>query len=178
MNRAEIPYIFIVTGAESTGKTTLTKSLATHFNTLHYDEYARNYIASIKRNYNYHDLEIIARKQISQYIEAINSGHKIVFFDTWLIITKVWFKVVYKGAPEWLDETIRAAQISGIILNDINIAWEPDPLRENGGEKRAALHNTYIKEIEGYKFDYYLNSGLGKSRLENAIDYIKSKIKV
>ena len=46
----------IVTGAESTGKTTLCKQLAKHFNSTFILEYAREYISNLNRKYKKTDL--------------------------------------------------------------------------------------------------------------------------
>ena len=168
------PKIIVVTGAESTGKSILVRQLAKHLNAPFYPEYAREYISELKRPYLFSDIEAIAKKQLEQYHEALLLNSKIVFFDTWLIITKVWFEVVYKTCPEWINETLRNAVIAGFILNEPDIPWEPDPLRENGGEKRYLLHNIYQNNLTNFRFKYHLNNGLGIIRLENAINTIKT----
>ena len=43
----------------------------------------------------FEDVEAIAAKQIEQYHQTENTTCPIFFFDTWLIITKVWFEWVY-----------------------------------------------------------------------------------
>ncbi|MBN1820595.1 MAG: ATP-binding protein [Prolixibacteraceae bacterium] len=169
------PHIFIITGAESTGKSLLTKQLADYFNVTYFPEFARDYILSLNRKYTLPDVELIAKKQKEQFLEAYNSNNKIFFFDTWLIITKVWFEVVFNQSPKWISEAIKNANITGFILNDIDIPWEPDPVRENGGESRIILHNLYIKNLKEFQFDYYINKGLGKIRFENAVKYIERK---
>ncbi|NQU85027.1 MAG: ATP-binding protein [Mariniphaga sp.] len=170
------PYIIAVTGAESTGKSILTQQLAKHFNAPFYSEFAREYISGLNRQYNISDVEFIAKKQIEQYNEAINSNHKLIFFDTWLLITKVWFEVVFSKAPDWIESNIKNSKISGFILNDIDIPWEPDPVRENGGENRIILHNKYLKNLEKSNFNFYLNSGFNSKRINNAIKFVTSII--
>jgi len=175
MNKKQT-HIIVITGAESTGKSILAKQLAQHFHAPHYAEYAREYIASLNRKYGWEDVEHIARKQVDQYYESIHSGYPLVFCDTWLIITKIWFKFAFHTIPEWIDEFIKTAEITGFILNDIDIPWEPDPLRENGGEKRVILHTLYKQELEKYGFPFFVNSGSGKKRLKNAVQYIEKNL--
>ena len=45
----------ILTGPESSGKTTLCEKLSDHFKTTCNKEYARKYINTLNRNYNYFD---------------------------------------------------------------------------------------------------------------------------
>ena len=101
------------------------------------------------------------------------SQHKIVFFDTWLIITKVWFEMVFDSCPEWINNFIKTAQITGFILNDIDLPWIADPLRENGGGKRKELHSIYQKYLNEFNFRYVLNNGIGESRFKNAVRLIE-----
>jgi NadR type nicotinamide-nucleotide adenylyltransferase len=158
----------VITGAESTGKSTLTEALATHFHTKWIPEFSRTYIEKLQRNYTYSDIEIIARHQITEE-KDINPELKLVFFDTWLIITKVWFEFVFGKSPYWIHEYILQCNIDLFLVCDIDIPWVSDPVRENGGENRLILHNIYIDQIKNYGFNYQLVSGVDEVRLKNAV---------
>jgi len=168
-----IPKIIVITGAESTGKTVLAEQLANYYQVPFYPEYAREYISGLDRDYTFQDIETIAKKQVEQYNEAVGLPHQFVFFDTWLIITKVWFEVVYKTCPEWVVNKIRLAKIAGFILNDLDIPWIPDPVRENGGENRSKLQKIYRQNLDFFGFKYQVNNGIGKDRLNNAVRIIE-----
>ena len=56
----------VITGAESTGKTTLTNELAKYYNSSYVNEYARTYVEKLSRPYNYNDIEEIAKHQVRQ----------------------------------------------------------------------------------------------------------------
>ena len=170
LKRKNTTYI-VVTGAESTGKTILTSSLAKHYKSLWVPEYARIYIESLKYHYTYIDVENIAKKQIGNYNE-IPANEKIVFLDTWLIITKVWFREVFGRYPKWLDEAILKLPVDLYLICNTDIEWEYDPVRENG-ERRDYLMNEYIKEIELTGTPYVIISGKNKSRIENAISEVE-----
>ena len=63
-----------ILGPESTGKSSLAKSLAEHFNTDWVPEYAREYVENLAGTYTYEDVCTIAKKQIEQEIKyKINS---------------------------------------------------------------------------------------------------------
>ena len=63
----------VVIGPESTGKTTLCKQLANHFNTLFVEEYAREYLLTNGKEYTHEDLIKIAAGQIKKEEDAINN---------------------------------------------------------------------------------------------------------
>lgn len=163
----------VITGAECTGKTTITHQLAQHFKTLYIPEYAREYVENLNRPYTYNDIEKIAFKQIQQEKEFVKKANAILFYDTYLIITKVWFLVVYKKCPDWLLKAISKSKIDLFLVCDTDILWEPDPVRENGGERRNELFQIYINELKSYRFNYKIVSGLGENRLRNAIRLIQ-----
>jgi len=165
--------IVVVTGAESTGKSELTKWLAHKYKVPFIPEYARVYMETLGRKYNYSDVEIIARKQIAQLNSMKNTHQPVIFVDTWLIITKIWFEVVFNLVPEWVEHELTNTNIDLFLVCDIDLPWESDPVRENGGEMRSFLHNKYIKEIKKYKFKYKTVSGNSSLRFSNALKHLK-----
>ena len=141
-----------IVGPESTGKTTLARYLANRYNGLFVPEYAREYMENLHRPYTYEDVETIARQQIEQ-ISIVNcqlptkktSG--LVFFDTELIITKVWFEHKYNKCPEWLLEALHRYPMDVYLLCYPDIEWVPDPVRENP-DIRLELFHRYEAEIQ------------------------------
>ncbi len=166
------PKIIAITGAESTGKTTLSKALSIHYGVPFEPEFARNYIRDLNRKYTYRDVEIIAKKQLEQYNQHVNSNNPLVILDTWLLITKVWFEVVFKKAPDWIDMAIKKNQVDLFLVCDIDLPWMADEVRENGGENRVRLQKRYIEELEKYQFSYKIVHGTGDIRVQNAISFI------
>lgn len=156
-----------VTGPESTGKSVMADYLAEKFKGIFIPEYAREYVDTINRPYNYDDLLLIAREQIRQYQELQQSAD-VVFFDTWLIITKVWFDWVYGKVPDFVEENIRSCPIDLFLLLQPDIPWVADPARENGGESRQRLLERYRQELDYYHFKYVEIDGIGDQRYVNA----------
>jgi len=167
--------IIVITGPESTAKSTLTKELATYFDGVWFPEYAREYLEG-KTGYTYGDVEKIARKQIGQYEAARRVQNGLVFLDTWLIITKVWFEWVYKRVPFWLEEAITEYPVDLFLLCRPDIPWKPDPLRENGGGQREQLFRIYKNELLTRGFCFAEVGGDGETRLRNAIEALKSNL--
>ncbi len=169
----ETPRIIVITGAESTGKSALTEQLARHFEAPSVPEFAREYIENLPKTYEYHDVEKIARKQIEQYHLLQQSGSPYVFLDTWLIITKIWFDVVFDKFPSWLEATLQHSRVDLFLICHTDLPWVPDPVRENGGKQREILQQKYIDTIKKYHFEYRIVKGKGDARFHNALHHLK-----
>jgi NadR type nicotinamide-nucleotide adenylyltransferase len=168
----------VITGPESTGKTNIANHLATKFNSVWIPEYARFYIENLKTKYDYSDIEKIARKQVEDYHHYSRNTSGMVIFDTWLIITKVWFQKVYKKYPQWLEESIQNLKIDLYLLCTPDIEWKPDPLRENPGKMREILFNAYESEIKKTGVPFGIINGSGRSRFETAEKLVTQNLKI
>ncbi len=160
-----------ILGPECTGKTTLALQLANYYKGIWVPEYAREYVSNLKRKYNYYDVEHIAKVQYHQINDEYPEAN-YVFFDTELIITRVWFEVVYQKIPQWLDDAIKNQPFKIYLLTDNSIPWTPEPVRENGGVMREVLFKKYENYLQSYGFNYRIVTGLNSLRLQNAINII------
>ena len=167
-----------VIGPESTGKTELTEKLAEHFYTVWEPELAREYVENLKRDYTFDDVCKIAKQQIEieKRYEQNNYQHKIVFFDTDLIITKVWLEYKYKQVPDFVTERLKEKFIDFYLLLKPDIAWQPDPVREHGND-RDYFFNWYKQEIENLKIPYSIINRLNEKRFQNALKAINKRFK-
>lgn len=163
-----------VTGPESTGKTTLAMQLAEICNGQYIPEFAREYVEKLPHHYTYEDVEAIAIRQIEQYRATQTSSEKLFIFDTWLIITKVWFKWVFNRTPDWLDQQIKEYPIDLFLLCLPDLPWQPDPVRENGGENRLKLLELYREELHHYGFNFVEIGGVGEQRLQSALHVLNN----
>ncbi len=162
-----------ITGSESTGKSTLTRQLSEHFGVPCIPEFARYYISSLHRDYTLADLEIIGKKQIDQ-IEK-NKQTDLVFFDTGLIVTCVWFQHKYRHIPQWLLSAIPNSGLGKYLICEPDIPWAQDSVRENPN-LREELHGLYIKMIQDQGFSLGFVRGHGIARLNNAIEIVEDWI--
>ena len=173
--------VIVVTGPESTGKSTLCQQLAAHFYSEFIEEYARDYVAEHDYKYTYADVEHIARyqhdflqKRIAelQNLPSDSDRPYLLFVDTHLIITKVWFEKVYGREPEWLESAIQNSPVDLYLLCQPDMEWVYDPVRENP-EIRQELYDRYKQLIKQYGFPYAEVSGLGEDRIKCAINKLK-----
>jgi nicotinamide riboside kinase len=164
-----MPEPIFITGAESTGKSTLTGQLARHYGGAGTEEFARTYLMNLKRHYTLEDLNAIAHGQI----RIIKESRKLplVFVDTDLINLKVWYDEVFHFVPDFLLESISLLGSGHYLLCQPDIPWEPDPLRENPN-RREFLNGRYEDELIRAGFPFHRVTGTGASRLECAIQIV------
>ena len=151
-----------IIGPESTGKSTLAKYLAKRYKGTCVPEYARTYIeCKGTQEVSYDELCDIAKHQIEE-IENISRQpsavrNQLYFFDTELIVTKVWFDYAFGRVPEWLNEAIERLPMDVYLLTYPDLPWKPDPTRYNGSdEMRRELYERYKAEIEALNIPYYI----------------------
>ncbi len=159
-----------IIGPESTGKSELSVALAKHFQCDFVPEFAREYVEKLNRPYTYSDVCAIAQKQIEEqnsYLESVED--KIVFFDTDLIITKVWFEYCYQKLPGFVNQRIAENYFDVYLLCYPDLPWIPDAVREHGGDERLFFYDWYKREIELTGVPYTMINGIGEARITNAI---------
>ena len=159
----------VITGPESSGKTTLTKALAKELNLGYTEEYAREYLNS-NSNYIQEDLLHIAKGQLQNEKANLNP---IAIHDTDLITIKIWSEYKYNQCNPWIIEQIEEQKNKNrlYLLCKPDIPWEADPLRENP-INRAELFEIFLSEIQNTKHPYFIIEG--EKRLEKALLKIQS----
>ena len=166
-------YKIAILGPESTGKTDLAMSLAAYYNSPWVPEYAREYVEKLTEHYTFDDVYKIARKQIEleEQIENRKTDSKFVFFDTDLIITKVWFEYCYQNVPDFVTARLKQGFFDLYLLCEPDLPWEPDWVREHGND-RDFFFDWYKREIEQTGIPCVIVNGKGKQRSLNAINAI------
>ena len=152
-----------IIGPESSGKSTLARYLAKRYQGVLIPEYARDYVEQKgTTEVSFDELCAIAKHQIEE-MENLSSHSLIlsftqpVFFDTELIVTKVWFDYAFGRVPEWLNENIHRFPMDVYLLTYPDIAWVPDPARSNGSDAiRKELFDRYEAEVQALDIPYYI----------------------
>ncbi|MDR1652299.1 MAG: ATP-binding protein [Prevotellaceae bacterium] len=161
---------FCLNGPESTGKTSLAESLSAHFVGTWLPEYARKYVENLNREYTYRDICHIAHKQIEEQNEMKKNSSETVFFDTDLIITKVWFLHKYKKAPPFVDKYLKITPVDCYLLCYPDLEWQEEAVREHGGDtERLFFFEWYKREIQKTGKPFFVITGQQEERLQNAI---------
>jgi NadR type nicotinamide-nucleotide adenylyltransferase len=164
-----------LTGPESTGKTTLSRQLAEHYHTAWAPEYARQYLEERGPEYTLADLEEIARGQLQAEEEAVQQaqllGKKVVFLDTDLLVIKIWSEHAFGHCPEWILRRIAQHHYSLVLLLNVDLPWEPDPLREHPNH-RQYFYDLYQQELRSQVANFAEISGTPAQRLEQACFHV------
>jgi NadR type nicotinamide-nucleotide adenylyltransferase len=159
-------------GPESTGKSTLAKQLAAHYNTVWVPEVARSYIGALNRPYMQQDVERIAQQQVEAEEKLAERAEGYLFCDTNLLVIKIWMQHAYGAYPAWIDTQLRAGTYSLYLLTDIDLPWEWDEQREHP-HLRQHLFNRYKEELEKEQLPYVTIRGQGDVRFQNAVSLLK-----
>ncbi len=162
----------IITGPESSGKTTLAKQLAAHYETVWVPEYARSYLDSLNRDYVFEDLSEIAKGQIKLEESLEPKANTFLFCDTSMLVMKIWSEFKYgKCNPEILRQLeLRKKEV--FLLCGTEIPWEFDELRESQNE-RETLYKIYKKELLNMGASFLEIQGSPEERLYQVVEYLK-----
>jgi nicotinamide riboside kinase len=163
-------YKIIVTGPESSGKTTLCQQLSTHFNIPFAKEFARSYIDTLDRDYIIDDLLSIAKGQLEF---EFNSQ----LLDSDLITIKIWSEYKYGSCNKWILDQIEIQKTEKrfYLLCKPDIPWQADKQRENPNN-REALFKIHKQELEDLGHSYFIVEG--ENREQSVRDRIRLKIRV
>jgi len=179
-----------IIGPESTGKSTLCKQLAQHFNTIWCPEYAREYLHQNGVQYNYDDLKKIAEGQlvmedycaeeVNGQLSMGNNGckqdlpftirHSPLFIDTNMYVMKVWYEYVFGKCEYFVLDEIAARNYDLYLLCNIDLPWAFDEMREYPEEApRMELYNIYKDLLINQTTPWIEISGNYEERLHKAI---------
>ena len=148
----------VITGPESSGKTTLATALAVHYQEPLVPEFAREYLDNLGRPYIEDDLLHIAAGQSFSEDKGLASARTMVICDTDMLTLRIWSNVKYgqfnkRINPLWFD-----ALPNLYLVCAPDLPWEPDPQREDPDD-REMLFDMYITEIERAKVNYAVIKG-------------------
>jgi NadR type nicotinamide-nucleotide adenylyltransferase len=166
-NIPELKKICII-GPECTGKTTLSRALSEYYKTAWVPEYARGYLDKLNRPYDKTDLLKIGHGQIRMEEERIREANRLIFFDTNLLVIKVWSEHKFGVCDPEIIKQHEDRSYHHYLLTDIDLPWEDDPQREHPG-LRNHFKKLYTDLIHHSNVPYNILSGSEEQRLRNAV---------
>lgn len=165
----------VIIGPESTGKSTLASGLAKVFEEPWVEEFAREYLQKLQRDYGYNDLLEIAKGQIELEDKKSQSAKNMLFCDTDLHVIKVWSDHKFQKTHPWILDQIKKRSYDLYFLTDIDIPWQEDPLREHPEPRmRQYFFDVYQQMLLRSKTPHYLISGSAEERLDQAVNHLKN----
>ncbi|MCX7998986.1 MAG: AAA family ATPase, partial [Leptospiraceae bacterium] len=120
----------VITGSESTGKTTLCEKLAEYFQTEWVPEYARILLESKNRHVIYDDIEEIRKGHLELEDKKLQFANKYLFIDTDMIITKLYSLIYFQKVPDSVLDSIIQRKYDLHIVLAPDVPWVEDPQRD------------------------------------------------
>jgi len=182
----------VIIGPESTGKSTLCELLAQQYGTDWCPEFAREYLMTHGTNYDFTDLETIAKGQL-----ALENGHAemlesqwamgdgqwinshllktlqhppLLFIDTDMYVMKVWCEFVFGKCHQFILDQIVSRKYDLYLLCNTDLPWIKDELREYPDEKsRKELYHIYKDLLINQQIPWVEISGNYEERTVAAI---------
>jgi HTH-type transcriptional regulator, transcriptional repressor of NAD biosynthesis genes len=169
----------VVTGSESTGKTTLAADLARHFATVCVPEFARAYLdekaARTGLPLDETDVEPIARGQIAAEDRGVATARGLIVLDTDLVSTTVYARHYYGRCPEWIEQAARDRRADLYLLCDIDVPWVSDPQRDRP-HMRSHMHALFVEALEALGARYVTIRGSWGERRATAVAVVSSEL--
>jgi len=154
-------------GAESTGKTTLARSLARAYDTLWNPEYGRPY-TEIGRDpeapWTSAEFTQIARIQCWYEDCLAGSARGVLFCDTDAFTTAV-FHEVYLGEPTHAFDDLLDRVYDLYLVCGLDVPWRHDGIREFE-EQRRWMHDRYLERARSSGSPWLLLEGSREERLD------------
>ena len=161
----------VITGPESSGKTTLFNAIEEKFGIAGVPEFARIYIDQLDRPYVQGDLIEIANGQLQLEQKFSNENNGLLLCDTDLLTIKVWSEYKYGSCDPIILNQLMHHLPDYYVLASPDIPWEPDPQRENP-EERDELFQIYQKEILTLKIPSIIVAGSQEQRMDQFLKFM------
>ena len=162
--------LYVVTGPESCGKSTLSQALGERFGVPVIPEAARHYLVS--QRYESSDLLAIAGLQ-SEW-ERIDYRDFAVA-DTDLQVIYIWWQERFGPAPSALAQAYAEQSLRHYLLCAPDLDWQDDPLRESPDD-RERLFRLYEEDLRRRGLGYDVIRGVGQERTLRAIACLETHI--
>lgn len=170
----------VLYGPESTGKSTLSRQLTSHYGTTLIPEFARDYLQQLYDDTGlacrYEDLIPIAIGQRLQENNAIASGTDLLICDTDLLETAVYSQAYFNNVPGAIEQALENDAVSIYLLMDIDIPWVADDLRDRP-QQRQVLFKLFKNTLVARGLPYILITGSRQCRFNTAINAIDTILK-
>ncbi|MDN3454072.1 MULTISPECIES: ATP-binding protein [unclassified Psychrobacter] len=170
-----------ILGAESTGKTTLCRDLATHFDGPWVSEYMRTYLQAKwddeQLTCTWDDLLPIAQGQIAlentlakQVAQSSNSSHYL-FCDTSLFELMVYSNWYYGDCPAALQQVAVVHHYDLILLTEVDTPWVADDLRDSP-HQRDEISDYFASQLTRHQKPFRRIGGDREDRVRQVTEWL------
>lgn len=166
----------VVTGSECTGKTTLARALAEHFDTACVPEYVRQFVEENNRPPEHRDVEAIAHGQIALEDSLATKASELLIQDCDLLSTLVYGRHYYGDCPPWIEQALLDRRADLYLLANIDMPWVPDGDQRDRGDRREEMQDLFRQALLDRGFRFVEIQGSPERRLSRAISVIDRRL--
>lgn len=170
------PSLVCILGAESTGKTTLARGLASHFDCPWVSEYLRQFCDANGRTPTAHEQSMILQTQRQNEIvvqrDASQRASRFVFCDTAPLLTAIYSNFVFGDSTLYALARTLHANYALTLLLEPDIAWVADGVQRDGAQVRGPITELIRRELANLKAPQAAVSGHGEQRMVAALNAI------
>ncbi len=172
-----IARLICILGAESTGKTTLAQSLASHFACPWVPEYLRQFCDEHARTPAREEQALLIRRQregeLAALAQAKQQRASFVFCDTAPLLTAIYSDYIFGDRS--LHGQARALHLnySLTLLLAPDLEWIADGLQRDGEHVRAPVNRLIEQELTALALPFVQIGGTGDRRVAAALQAIE-----
>jgi NadR type nicotinamide-nucleotide adenylyltransferase len=163
----------VLTGSESTGKSTLAAELASRYDAPLVPEFVRGYAEQRGGIIEFADHGPITRGQIALEDEHVARGGRLIVQDTDLLSTVVYCQHYFGRCPAWIEETAASRRPNLYLLCEIDVPWVADGVRDRG-DRREEMQALFRDEVRASGVRSVALIGDRAARLSLAVSAIDS----
>jgi nicotinamide riboside kinase len=173
-----VSFVIALLGAESTGKTTLARTLA---DTLAAEgrsvalvgEYLREFCDAQRRTPRIDEQAAIAAEQTRRIAHAA-TGHEIVIADTSALMIAVYSDTVFGDTSLYASaEAAHRARCDLTLLTALDLPWQADGLQRDGPHVREPVDARVRAALERAGVPWAVVFGSGPARAEAALAAVR-----
>ena len=167
------PKLICLLGAESTGKTTLARQLAAHFDCPWVPEVLRAFCDERGRTPTREEQSEVLETQHLQVLaaQAVARQNKapFVFCDTAPLLTAVYSDFVFGDHSLYARARVLHASYGMTLFMAPDIDWVADGLQRDGAHVQVPISKLIGSELDAMAVPYSTISGLGEQRFKSAV---------
>lgn len=158
------PLRVVLTGSESTGKTTLATSLAQRYDAALVPEFVRAFAEQRGGVITFADHGPIARGQMALEDAALAGSPSMIVQDTDLLSTVVYCRHYFGRSPDWIEREAAARCPDLYLLCGIDWPWIGDGVRDRG-DRRDEMQALFTAAVAAAAAPSVLVAGAPDERL-------------
>jgi NadR type nicotinamide-nucleotide adenylyltransferase len=161
----------VLTGSESTGKTTLAAALAEYHDAPLVREFVRDFAVQKGGALDFSDHGPIAKGQMALEDDQIARAPRLIIQDTDLLSTVVYCEHYFGRCPPWIADAAAARRPDLYLLCEIDLPWIADGIRDRG-HAREEVQQLFRDAVAGTGVAMVEIRGGREERFQRAVDAI------